>query len=323
MLEVRDLTSAWDGVPVLRGVSLDLGPGEFLSLLGPNGSGKTTFLRCLTGLETPTGGTIRLHGERVDRRPVHRRGIGWMSQEPALFPRRSVLENIAYAPLLRGRSDREAREEVAPVIRLLRLEGFEDRAPDQLSGGERQRVALARTLAARPRLVLLDEPFASIDLELRAGLRSEFRHALREFGTAAIHVTHDREEGLFLGDRVGLLIDGRLEALGPPEEVFAHPPTEAAARLLGYAVLTRAGARVAVHPSSMRLVPAPGARLTGRVVAAGVVGPESMTVVATDSGLRLEVRSPLDAPRSPPGTTVGVEWIREVPLPAGAGPKTP
>ena len=193
VLEVEGLSAAWDGVPVFEDVSFHIDEGEFFVLLGPNGSGKTTLLRCLAGLERPVRGTVRLDGVNITHLPPHRRGIALMFQDPALFPHRSVLENIAYGALLRRRPATEVREEIARLIDLLHLAGFEDRRPNQLSGGELHRVALARTLAARPRLVLLDEPFASIDVELKAELRSEFRQVLRAFGLSAIHVTHDRE----------------------------------------------------------------------------------------------------------------------------------
>lgn len=330
VLEVAGLSAAWDGAPVVRGVSFALGRGELLSLLGPNGSGKTTLLRCIAGLERPTAGSVRLEGIEITDRPTHRRGIGLMSQEPALFPNRSVLENVAYAPLLSRRGDREVREEVARLLELLHLKGFEGRRPDQLSGGERQRVALARTLAARPKVVLLDEPFASIDVELRAELRAEFRRVLRELGTAAVHVTHDREEGLFLGDRVGLLFDGTLDALAPPSEVFARPPSARAARLLGYNLLGHEGGWVAVHPADLRLgARGPGEMRNATVEVVGTTGRETLVVLSLDNGERLEaLRSSGDA-RLRPGDRVGLRWEREVPLPrggpgpAGTGPKEP
>jgi thiamine transport system ATP-binding protein len=315
VLEVERLATAWDGVPVLREVSFALRPRELLALLGPNGSGKTTLLRCLAGFERPTSGRILLDGVDLAGRPAHRRGIGLMSQEPALFPRRTVLENIAYAPLLKGRSEATVRAEVAELLALLRLEGFEERGPDQLSGGERQRVALARTLAARPRVVLLDEPFASIDVEGRAELRAEFRRVLRELGTAAIHVTHDREEGLFLGDRVGILLDGRLESLDRPDAVYAHPRSERSARLLGYGVLATPAGRIAVRPVDLRVVPAGAGRADATVLVLGTTGPEALTVLDLDAGGRVEVRGPLPAAGLAPGARVGVDWTRSVPLP--------
>ena len=309
LLEVEGLSAAWAGTPVLRSVSFAVAPGEFLVLLGPNGSGKTTLLRCLVGLERPTAGRVRLGGRDLTEVPTYRRGIGLMFQDPALFPHRSVYENIAYAPLVQRRPRPEVEAEVDDLVALLHLEGFEDRSPSELSGGERQRVALARTLAARPPIVLLDEPFASIDVELRAQLHAEFRHALRVRGTSAIHVTHDREEGLFLGDRVGLLFDGELEALGPPAQIFGSPPSPRAARFLGYNVLERHGAPEAVRAEDLRLG-AEGVPLT--VVAAGTVGRETLVILSAEDGNRVEWRTDRPVAEFPPGASVALTWSRAI-----------
>jgi ABC-type Fe3+/spermidine/putrescine transport system ATPase subunit len=321
LLRVERLCAAWEDEPVLRDVSFDLSSGELLSLLGPNGSGKTTLLRCLVGLETPTRGSIRLEGIELGRLPTHRRGIGLMSQEPALFPNRTVLENVAYAPLLRSSSDRAVRDEVRRWLVLLRLEALEDRRPDTLSGGERQRVALARALAAQPKVILLDEPFASIDVELRADLRAEFRRVLRELGIAAIHVTHDREEGLFLGDRVGLLFAGELETIGTPTEVFAHPTSVRAARLLGYNVLRDREGPLAVHPSDIRV--GTGTREGGdaTVLVVGTTGRERLVVLALDDGQRVEARQTSTDSAPSPGDRVRVSWGSPIRLPAD--PRSP
>ena len=313
VLEVEGLSAAWDGVPVFEDVSFHIDEGEFFVLLGPNGSGKTTLLRCLAGLERPVRGTVRLDGVNITHLPPHRRGIALMFQDPALFPHRSVLENIAYGALLRHRPAAEVREEIARLIDLLHLAGFEDRRPNQLSGGELHRVALARTLAARPRLVLLDEPFASIDVELKAELRSEFRQVLRAFGMSAIHVTHDREEGLFLGDRVGLLFDGALHGEGPPADVFRHPGSVRAARFLGYNILDGPDGPMAVWPGDLSILPASAAGLPATILVAGPVGPENQAVVRTDMGQRLELRTRDPVP--PPGTLVKLGWTRVVALP--------
>jgi len=314
LLEVRNLAAAWDGVPVLEEVNFDLGEGELFVLLGPNGSGRTTLLRCLAGLEPPTRGTIRLDGFDITGRPPHQRGIALMFQDPALFPHRSVYENIAYAPLLKRRPISDVKEDVGRLVELLHLSGFEDRRPNQLSGGELQRVALARTLAARPRLVLLDEPFASIDVELKAELRSEFRHVLRASGTSAVHVTHDREEGLFLGDRVGLLFDGHLRPPGAPAAVFGNPGTVRSARFLGYNVLAGPTGPVGVLPSDLHILGSVERGIVATVVVSGPVGRENEVVLRTEEGQRLEVRTPATEPLPSAGAPVRLGWERSVVL---------
>jgi thiamine transport system ATP-binding protein len=312
ILRVESLSAAWEGVPVLDRISFDVRPGELFVLLGPNGSGKSTLLRCVAGLEAPTAGRVVLDGREVTRVPTHRRGIGMMFQDPALFPHRTVFENIAYAPALQRRPRAEIDEEVGRQIDLVGLAGFEDRAPDQLSGGERQRVALARTLAARPRLVLLDEPFASIDPELKGELRADFRRALRTAGTSAVHVTHDRPEGLFLGDRVGLLFDGGLERVAAPAELFANPGSARAARFLGYNVFEAEGRSVAVDPRDLRLsMDAVGAVML-TVVAAGTTGGERLVILRTPEGRRVEARGPDDGPLPTPGDRLRGSWTKAV-----------
>jgi ABC-type Fe3+/spermidine/putrescine transport system ATPase subunit len=318
VLRVEALSSAWGDAPVLRTVSLEVREREYFVLLGPNGSGKTTLLRLLAGLEVPTAGRIELDGIDLAGRPPHRRGIGLMFQDPALFPHRSVYENIAYAPLLKRRPARELSEEVGRLVHLLRLEGFEDRAPDTLSGGERQRVALARTLAARPRLVLLDEPFASIDVELKAALEAEFREVLRTLGTAAIHVTHDRAEGMFLADRMGLLFEGRLEAVGTAEDVYGAPRSARAARFLGFNVLRRGTEREAVHPNDLRLDPSgPGVPMV--VTAVGPADRDWVAILTGPDGDRFEARGTGDRVPLRPGDRGFARWDRSVPLPSDEG----
>ncbi|MCI4364926.1 MAG: ABC transporter ATP-binding protein [Thermoplasmata archaeon] len=314
LLRVEGVSAAWGAQPVLDRVSFEVGTGELLVLLGPNGSGKSTLLRCLAGLERPSGGRIVLDGRDVTEVPAHRRKIVLMFQDAALFPHRTVFENIAYAPLLQRRPRPEVDEEVRRQVDLLGLAGLEDRSPDQLSGGERQRVALARTLAARPHVVLLDEPLASIDPELKAELRAVFRRTLRAAGATAIHVTHDRSEGLFLGDRVGLLFGGRLERLAPPGPLFSDPGSERAARFLGYNILVRGAGPEAVDPRHLRLSDDPIAGPALTVLASGTTGGERLIVLRDSAGERIESRGSDEGPAPVAGTVLYGRWDRSIPL---------
>ena len=284
-----------------------------MTLMGPNGSGKTTLLRSLVGLEAVDAGEVWLGGLRINEVPTHRRGIGLLFQEPTLLPGRTVRENIAFGPEIQGRNDREVRALVDEMLELLHLQHLGDRPGDALSGGERQRVALARTLAARPRLVLLDEPFASVDPELRAGLRSEFRAVLRSTRSTVIHVTHDRDEGLFLGDRVLLLDEGRLVQSGVPEEVYRHPTTGSVARFLGYNLLRADRGWIAVHPSDVLIGEGPGAR-TAAVEAVGSVGRGWVAYLTLPGGERWECRGDDGTERPRAGTSISVRWTHEVPV---------
>ncbi|HTZ61527.1 MAG TPA: ABC transporter ATP-binding protein [Thermoplasmata archaeon] len=320
LLVVERLSAAWDRTPVLRDVSLAVRSGEYFVLLGPNGSGKSTLLRCLVGLERPTAGSIRLGGADVGDRPTHRRGIGLMFQDPALFGHRTVYENIAYAPLLQRRARRDVDERVGRLVQLLHLHGFEDRDPSELSGGERQRVALARTLAAEPRLVLLDEPFASIDPELKQSLRTEFRGVLAALGIAAIHVTHDREEGLFLADRVGLLFAGRLGPVGTPETVYGAPESETAARFLGYNVVRGVDGPEAIHPSDLEFHLGEDGPHRGTVEASGSLGRDRLLVIRAADGERLEVRRPIEESAPDVGAHGVLRWRRSCALPTPGDP---
>jgi len=312
VLEVEDLSVSLGRTPVLDSISFEVAPGELLSLMGPNGSGKTTLLRTIVGLEHPARGAVRLDGKDLRDVPVHRRGIGLLLQEAALFPRRTVYENVAYGPLVQGRPLSEADTEARRALELVRMQGFEERDPATLSGGERQRVALARTIAAHPRVVLLDEPFAAIDAGVRAGLRGEFRHVLAERGIAAVHVTHDREEGLFLGDRVAILLEGRLRAIGAPATVYDEPPDVGTAHFLGYNLLPEGPGWVAFRPQDARLDPVGSVGLLVDVLAVGFTGRGSLVVVRCASGERLEVE--LDGHAAPPrpGERLALSWERSL-----------
>lgn len=231
LLDVRGLDFAI-GDFRLRGVDLQARAGEYHLLLGPTGSGKSTLIKCLLGLYRSTGGTIRLDGEEIGAIPPEERGIGYLPQNYALFPHLDAEENIRFG--LAGRGALEADRTVERLCGLLNIAHLRKRAIRSLSGGEKQKVALARTLAVSPRVVLLDEPFSAIDESSRRFLWIEIKQALAEVGVTVLHVTHHLEEAYTLGEKITVLIDGRVAQNGRREEIFERPATEAVARFLNY-----------------------------------------------------------------------------------------
>jgi sulfate/thiosulfate transport system ATP-binding protein len=234
---VRGISKRFKKVPVLDDVSFDVAEGESLVLLGASGSGKTTILRIIAGLEMPDTGRVILHGKDVTELPARERGVGVIFQSYALFPRMTVEKNIAYGLKIRHRRRKERRETVDRLIQLVQLEKHRKKYPWQLSGGQQQRVAIARTLAYKPQVLLFDEPFGALDAQTRVHLRREIRALLKQVKVPSIFITHDQEEALELGDRIAVLNEGHLEQVGTPDEVYNHPATEYVATFLGAANL--------------------------------------------------------------------------------------
>jgi thiamine transport system ATP-binding protein len=218
----------------VAGVDIEVGEGEFFTLVGPSGCGKTTTLRLLAGFEDPTEGTVRFDGEAMTGVPPEDRGVGVVFQNYALFPHLSVRENVAYGLRFHEPPDGGSREErVADLLDLVDLSGFGDRDPGALSGGQQQRVALARALAPGPRLLLLDEPMSALDAQLRERLRLQVKEIQSELGITTVYVTHDQEEALSVSDRVAVLRDGRVEQVGAPRAVYRRPATRFVASFVG------------------------------------------------------------------------------------------
>jgi iron(III) transport system ATP-binding protein len=265
-LVIEGLSVAHGSTLAVDDVSVSIDSGDLVAVLGPSGCGKTTLLLAIAGLLPVAHGSIRIGSRELstpDRTvPAEKRGIGWVPQEASLFPHLSVADNIGFA-LPRGR-DRAAR--VAELASLVGLGALTGRAPNQLSGGQAQRVALARALALNPDLLLLDEPFAALDTQLRTGLRREVAELLRAQGTTSLLVTHDQEEALTLADKVAVLRDGRLEQFGTPEQIYQQPASEWVASFVGDVVeldgIWRAGrvtcALGAVEASAVGFTPADG-----------------------------------------------------------------
>jgi spermidine/putrescine transport system ATP-binding protein len=239
-----------NGFVAVEGLNLQIADGEFFSLLGPSGCGKTSTLRMIGGFESVTSGSIQLYGNSVEDLPPYRRPVNTVFQSYALFPNKSVFDNVAFG-LRRQRVERaETRRRVHDMLDLVELSAFQDRRPAQLSGGQCQRVALARALVNRPSVLLLDEPLAALDLRLRRSMQSELKRIQHEVGITFLLVTHDQEEAMSLSDRIAVMHEGRLEQVGTPEELYESPATRFVAKFLGVgnlmsaSVIGRTGGRV-------------------------------------------------------------------------------
>jgi ABC-type Fe3+/spermidine/putrescine transport system ATPase subunit len=232
---VRALSKRFGRTTVLEDISFDVAEGEALVLLGASGSGKTTILRVIAGLEQPYTGKVMLHGKDVTELPARERGVGVIFQSYALFPKMTVEKNIAYGLKIRRRPRKEIKKTVNELLSLVQLEEHRKKYPSQLSGGQQQRVAIARTLAYKPQVLLFDEPFGALDAQTRVHLRREIRTLLRKVNVPAIFITHDQEEALELGDRIAVINTGHIEQIGTPEKIYNQPATEYVATFLGAA----------------------------------------------------------------------------------------
>ncbi len=232
-IEVIGISKSFGGTPVLRNISFDLEEGTILCLLGPSGCGKTTLLRIIAGLETSDAGRVLCKGQDLSGAPIHRRRFGLMFQDLALFPHKDVSGNVAFGLRMQGLPPGKVRMRVAQMLELVGLAGFATRDVNELSGGERQRVALARSLAPNPRLLMLDEPLGSLDRTLRERLMNELRAILKSVGVTAIYVTHDQQEAFAIADRVIVIQEGCKVQEDIPQGIYGHPATPFVARFLG------------------------------------------------------------------------------------------
>ena len=302
MLRVENVSVGFDGKPALDGVTLAVGDGEVVTVLGPSGSGKSTLLRVIAGLQPPDSGRVWLDGEDITAVPPHRRGIGLVFQEHALFHHRDVQGNIAFGLRMRGDSRDEIAHRVHELLELVGLTGYERRTVATLSGGEQQRVALARALAPEPRVLLLDEPLGSLDRRLRDRLLEDLEQVFERISLTALYVTHDHAEAFALGDRVAIVRQGHVVQIGTPDELWTHPVDEDTARFLGLGNV-REGTMVRPEAVALTEVDADGG--DGLVEAVARRGPTVRVVVRLDTGEILEAAvSGLDHPN--PGDRVRV-----------------
>jgi spermidine/putrescine transport system ATP-binding protein len=239
IVRFESITKRFGEVVALNHVSLQVQTGEFLSLLGPSGCGKTTLLRTCAGLETPTQGRVFLESKDVTNLPAYKRPVNMVFQRWALFPHKTVAENIAFGLVVRKAARSEIARRVGDMLALVKMEGYDDRYPKQLSGGQAQRIALARALVLQPKVLLLDEPLGSLDLKLRKEMQIELINIHKQLGTTFIYVTHDQEEALTMSDRIVVMKEGVIVQDGPPSEIYQRPSTVFAAQFIGETILFR------------------------------------------------------------------------------------
>jgi len=334
-VRVQGLRKNYGPVVAVDGVDLDIGSGEFFTMLGPSGSGKTTLLRLIAGFETPDGGTIELGGREITRVPPYARDVNTVFQDYALFPHMSVAQNIEYGMRVRGIGKSERRNRAGRALDMVRLTGLGNRKPAQLSGGQRQRVALARAIVNEPQVLLLDEPLGALDLKLRQEMQLELQHVQREVGITFVYVTHDQEEALSMSDRIAVLNRGRIEQVGTPLEVYERPQTDFVAGFIGISnLIERDGRHMTVRPEKIRLLsdgeePPEGSRTeTGRIRDIVYVGVITRYIIDLDAGGQLVVARQNE--QAPPttqrvgGTTARIAWLPDqtITIPQGEGART-
>ena len=298
------ITKRFGDVVAVDGIDLDIADGEFFSMLGPSGSGKTTTLRMIAGFDTPTEGTIQLHGADVTGVPPFDRDINTVFQDYALFPHMTVGDNVSYGLVVRHVAANERRQRVSDALKMVRLDGYDGRRPGQLSGGQRQRVALARALVNRPRVLLLDEPLGALDLKLREEMQIELKAIQAQVGITFIYVTHDQEEALTMSDRMAVFNQGRIEQVGTPADVYEHPATTFVAGFVGTSnLLTGETAQAVIgsegvftiRPEKLRLaepdevVADDEGSALGRIREVVYIGPDTRYIVALETGSELVV----------------------------------
>jgi putative spermidine/putrescine transport system ATP-binding protein len=349
LVQFVGVQKSYDGETlVVKNLDLDIARGEFLTLLGPSGSGKTTTLMMLAGFEAPTSGKIVLGGRDITRLPPHRREIGVVFQNYALFPHMNVVENVGYPLRVRGVAAGEIATRVARALDMVKLRCFGERRPAQLSGGQQQRVALARALVFRPELVLLDEPLGALDKQLREQMQYELKQLHEDLGVTMIYVTHDQAEALTMSDRIAVFSEGAIQQLAGPVELYERPKNAFVAGFVGESnrlsgiVVATSGARLGVRldngpllhavamdaeirpdsrvllslrPERVRLAPGPGTdnRLSGRVEKIVYLGDTTRAVLAIASGDELVARMPNASGAMPieRGETVEIGWRAE------------
>ena len=311
-IKLDQVTKTYDGrVMAVDAVTLDIAAGEFFSLLGPSGCGKTTSLRMIAGFEHPDSGRVHVGGKDITDLPVHKRDMGMVFQSYALFPHRTVAENVAFGLRMRDVAKPEIERRVAAALAQVALTGLETRKPGQLSGGQQQRVALARALVVEPPVLLCDEPLGALDRKLRQQMQFELKELQKRLGVTLVFVTHDQEEALAMSDRIAVMNGGRVEQVGTPTEIYERPRTRFVADFIGEINILEEGGRPrALRPEKIRLVAPDGARVAGTVETANYLGGSTLLRVRPVAGASMLVRETHAGERASraPGDAVGLAW---------------
>ncbi len=319
-ISLRDVTKRYGNKAVVDAINLVIEPGEFMTFLGPSGSGKTTTLNMIAGFVSATEGLLHIYGKPVAKLPAHKRDIGMVFQNYALFPHKTVAENIAYPLDRRKIAKAEQKTMIAGALDMVRMGDFGDRYPAELSGGQQQRVALARALVYKPRVLLMDEPLGALDKKLREWLQKEIKRIHREVGSTFVYVTHDQEEALSLSDRIAVFNNGRIEQVGTPAELYQRPETLFVGRFLGEStvlsgsMIDTAGATTTLDVSG-HAIRVPGQKNSTSL--AILIRPENITLdeegtVPESSDVNTLPVTVLDA------NYLGSAWRCEVQLPDGS-----
>jgi putative spermidine/putrescine transport system ATP-binding protein len=318
-LTLDGITHRYGLVAAVDAVTLEIGGGELVALLGPSGCGKTTLLRIIAGFINQTEGRVVVSGQAIDHLPPHRRTVGIVFQNYALFPHMSVMDNVAYGLAARGAPAAEQKARAGEMLELVKLSAMSDRFPRQLSGGQQQRIALARALAVRPSILLLDEPFAALDKNLRLDMQIEIKRIQRMAGTTSIIVTHDQEEALSMADRVAVLNHGRLEQFAAATEVYDNPQSFFVNTFVGSSNIITG--KIAGLSAGRALVALPGGDAISGLASPGLVAGQEVRVCIRPEHIRFSDAADAMAGTVEMGLPLGSSVIHEVRLSDGSGVK--
>ena len=285
ILRLENVKKSFGETQVLKGIDLEIEQGEFITLLGSSGCGKTTTLRIIAGLESADSGKVFLEGQDITEVAANKRDVNTVFQNYALFPHMSVADNIGYGLKIRKKSKEEIEKKVKEMLALVQLEGYEKRMPDQLSGGQRQRIAIARAVANEPKVLLLDEPLGALDLKLRRQMQLELKRLQKQLGITFIYITHDQEEAINMSDRIAVMHDGVFEQIGTPNEIYYQPRTSYVASFVGDANIYRENGNVyAVRAENILMDGEAECRLHAQVVEKSYAGGQLRILFRLEDG---------------------------------------